>query len=99
MRIPIFMIFYSLKVNHEIGNGEHEIVRNLKLIKHHGCSLDAQPKLYPSNSDYEFVNKFKKNTYYCFAPSSVWYTKQLPIEKIYTSLNLEKTKEKKLTLS
>lgn len=86
-------IFYSLKVNHEIGNGEHEIVRNLKLIKHHGCSLDAQPKLYPSNSDYEFVNKYKENTYYCLAPSSVWFTKQLPVEKWVELINLFKEQE------
>ena len=85
--------FYTLKINHEIGNSEHEIVRNLKLIKHHGCSLDAQPKLYPSNSDYEFVNKYKEKTYYCLAPSSVWFTKQLPEEKWVELINLFKNQE------
>jgi lipopolysaccharide heptosyltransferase II len=89
---PLYL-FYTLKVNHEIGNGEHEIVRNLRLIKHHGCSLDAQPKLFPSNSDFEFVKKYKEKTYYCLAPSSVWFTKQLPKEKWIELINSFKENE------
>ncbi len=84
---------YSLKIKHEIGNGEHEIVRNLKLIQHHGCSLLAQPSLLPSQSDYIFVEKYKSNTYYCLAPSSVWFTKQLPKEKWIDLINSFKDNE------
>jgi ADP-heptose:LPS heptosyltransferase len=79
--------FYSIKIKHEIGNGEHEIVRNLKLIEHHGCSLLAQPSLLPSEKDFNSVKKYKNKTYVCLAPSSVWYTKQLPKEKWIELIN------------
>jgi heptosyltransferase-2 len=39
------------------------------------------PKLYPSSSDQEFTSPFKKETYICIAPGSVWATKRLPEEK------------------
>lgn len=73
--------FYTKKVNHKIEPGVHEVDRNQKLIEHLTDSVAAKPKLYPSPEDIEKVNKLKKDGYYCIAPSSVWFTKKLPIEK------------------
>jgi ADP-heptose:LPS heptosyltransferase len=73
--------FYTKKVNHKIEPGIHEVDRNQKLIEHLTDAIAAKPKLYPSAEDTEKVNKLKNDDYYCIAPSSVWFTKQLPIEK------------------
>ncbi len=73
--------FYTQRVNHKIEPGIHEVDRNQKLIEHLTDAISAKPKLYPSAEDIEKVNKLKKDDYYCIAPSSVWFTKQLPIEK------------------
>ncbi len=73
--------FYTKKVHHKIEPGIHEVDRNQKLIEDLTDAIAAKPKLYPSAQDIEKVNKLKKDDYYCIAPSSVWFTKQLPIEK------------------
>lgn len=73
--------FYTKKVHHKIEPGIHEVDRNQKLIEDLTDAIAAKPKLYPSPEDIEKVNKLKKDDYYCIAPSSVWFTKQLPIEK------------------
>src|SRR5690606_7305927 len=39
------------------------------------------PKLYPTAHDFETINRYKKSSYICIAPTSVWFTKQFPIEK------------------
>lgn len=76
-----FSFMFKQKIKHEIGNGKHEIERNLSLIAHHKCATFSQPQLFPNSKDIEFVDQYKNEIYYCLAPSSVWYTKQLPIEK------------------
>jgi ADP-heptose:LPS heptosyltransferase len=72
---------YKRKIKHTIGDGEHEVERNLKLIAHHNIPSFSNPVLYPSKEDYEKVSEYKNVDYFCIAPSSVWYTKQLPVEK------------------
>lgn len=72
---------YNKRIKHSIDKGEHEVVRNLKTIAHHGANKIAAPKLFPSREAYKAVEKFKETSYYCLAPASVWYTKQLPKEK------------------
>ena len=69
-------------MKHELQGGKHEVDRNLALIQH----LVAQPKsrrpeLFPSATDYDFVEQYQKEAYYCMAPASVWFTKQLPEEQ------------------
>ena len=39
------------------------------------------PKLYPSQADFDFVERYKKPNYLVFAPGSVWFTKRMPEEK------------------
>ena len=72
---------FTKKYRHNIGDGTHEIERNHQLIKQITDNLPAHPKLYPSNQDYENVLPYKKQEYVCMAPTSVWFTKQLPKEQ------------------
>jgi heptosyltransferase-2 len=74
--------FYTRKVPHIIGTGQHEINRNLELITHLTDSNSQLPKLYPTEIDYQYIIGWKKNgKYITISPSSVWFTKQWPKEK------------------
>lgn len=77
---PLSFLFKQ-SVEHSIGNGLHEIERNQKLIKEFTDDIAEKPKLYPSNQNYELVQSYKTAKYICLAPSSVWFTKQLPKAK------------------
>lgn len=80
---------FSKKVVHEIGNGKHEVRRNLELIEHVTDMKSEMPKLYPSATDEKLVSFHKtKGEYICIAPTSVWFTKQWPLEKWVELLKL-----------
>lgn len=72
---------YSKTVPHSLLQGDHEVTRNLSTIQHHGAQTLVRPEMYPSKEDVEKVADYKTSTYFCLAPASVWYTKQLPKEK------------------
>lgn len=74
-------LFFTKKINHQIGDGKHEVERNQQLIEHLTDSNAAKPKLYPHNDDELKINSLIKKPFVCMAPSSVWFTKQLPKEK------------------
>jgi lipopolysaccharide heptosyltransferase II len=76
-----FSFLFNEKIKHAIGEGKHEVNRNLDLIKSLADDRFIMPKLYPSENDYETVKKYKLKKYVCIAPTSVWFTKQLPGEK------------------
>lgn len=81
-----FSAFFDRKFPHFIGSKEdkvypHEIERNNALIEDITDSIAAKPKLYPSEADYQTILEYKGDPYYCMAPASVWFTKQLPITK------------------
>jgi len=76
-----FSFCYTRSIEHEINNGKHEVERNNRLIEDITDKNFALPKLYPSTADFDFVKKYQRQKYYCIAPSSVWFTKQLPKEK------------------
>lgn len=76
-----FSFCYTRKVKHVIGNGKHEIERNLELIAAITDNSMILPCLYPGKSDYDKVKEFKPFPYICIAPSSVWFTKQFPAHK------------------
>lgn len=82
---PLSFLF-SKKIKHEIG-ALHEAERNQKLIEGITDQQPAKPKLFPSPSDCANVEPMKKGTYLCIAPTSVWFTKQLPAEKWIDFLN------------
>jgi len=76
-----FSIFFTKKFEHIIGDGTHEIERNLSIIKEFGAVETKRPELYPTWEQFERVKAYQMETYFCFAPASVWFTKQLPKEK------------------
>lgn len=87
-----FSFAYTKSFSHEIGNGKHEVDRNLELIKHLSSNFKRQPKLYPSSEDFEAIQTYQTENYYCLAPSSVWFTKQAPKE-IWLNLIAKLTRE------
>lgn len=73
---------YTKSFPHEIGNGEHEVDRNLSLISEiYVPSIIRRPALFPSSSDFDKTKDLQAGSYFCLAPASVWATKQLPKEK------------------
>jgi ADP-heptose:LPS heptosyltransferase len=73
---------YTRKISHEIGNGKHEVRRNLELIEHITDMKSQGPKLYPGDNDEKLISFHKtKGAYVCIAPTSVWFTKQWSLEK------------------
>lgn len=76
---------YNRKYKHTIGNGQHEVERNFELIKPELTSPKKaiSPRLYGSEADQLLVDELLLgiSDYYVFAPASVWFTKQLPVEK------------------
>jgi heptosyltransferase-2 len=78
---------FTKKVPHKIGDGTHEVERNQNLIAELTDLSAQKPKLYPTNKDYESVEKYKGNKYVCIAPTSVWFTKQLPQEQWVKLIN------------
>ena len=76
-----FRFIYNKLIEHSLESGKHEIERNLMTIQDHGVKSFSPPQLFPSAADYSQVSDYKKNTYFCIAPASVWLTKQLPEEK------------------
>lgn len=76
-----FAFSYAIKIRHEIGNGKHEVERNLELIAHHGAEKLVKPHVYPSNADHAAVAQLVEQPFYTLAPASVWFTKQLPEAK------------------
>ncbi len=76
-----FAFCYTKKVRHVIGNGKHEVERNIELIADFTDNKKTMPRLYPSAKDIEQVKQYKAKPYICVAPSSVWFTKQFPKHK------------------
>ncbi|BDD09276.1 ADP-heptose--LPS heptosyltransferase II [Fulvitalea axinellae] len=85
---PMSFLF-SKKIKHTIsayqeGDSEttvHETDRNHALISEFTDEKTAKPRLYPTESDFDAVEKFKQGKYICMAPTSVWFTKQFPKDK------------------
>lgn len=77
---PLSLMF-TKRIAHVIGDGTHEVQRNLNLITHLTDDSFQLPKLYPSTNDYAAVRYYRDKPYVCIAPTSVWFTKQFPKEK------------------
>jgi heptosyltransferase-2 len=58
----------------------HETDRNQRLIEHLTDAIPAKPRLCPSEADQTVVSAYQSEPYICVAPSSVWFTKQLPVD-------------------
>jgi len=78
-----FSRFFTRRVPHVIGDGTHEVARNLRLLPEAvlGPAL-PQPRLYPTPADEAAATPYAAvGEYVCLAPTSVWFTKQYPEEK------------------
>jgi heptosyltransferase-2 len=80
-----FSLFFSKRFKHEMKPNWHEVDRNLHLIADLVTQPKKRPQLYPTLSDMERISSFQTQTYYCLAPTSVWFTKQAP-KKIWLEL-------------
>lgn len=78
---------FTKSFEHEIGNGTHEVERNLSLISEFGAETICRPKLYPSEHDKEIVKQYVGSNFVCVAPASVWFTKQMPSHKWVELIN------------
>lgn len=76
-----FSFCYSRKIKHEIGNGTHEVERNLSCIAHLGAEKRVRPQVFPTDAHRAKVNALQSVLYFTLAPASVWFTKQLPEER------------------
>lgn len=75
-----FSFLFSIKVKHQ-QQGIHETERNQKLIESFTSGRAVRPALYPLPHDFENVKQWKKSSYVCVAPTSVWFTKQWAFHK------------------
>ena len=78
-----FSFAFTNKVKHHISkNGKmHETARNIELLVDFIENPKIQMKLYPQATDFEKVANYKKEPYLVIAASSVWFTKQYPVNK------------------
>lgn len=76
-----FSYFFTKRFSHEIGNGLHEVERNLSLIQDWGVQKRVRPSLFPTDTDFERIRSFQNNPYVVLAPASIWFTKQLPVDQ------------------
>lgn len=76
-----FSRFYTLRLPHPILKGIHETDRNFSLISALGIVKQQKPWIKPTEEAERKVKDYQKEAYVCFAPASVWATKQLPVEK------------------
>ena len=76
-----FSFLYTKRFPHIIGNGTHEVTRNLSLLQEFGAAELIRPELFPTQDDFNTLAALQGEAYICIAPASVWYTKQLPEEK------------------
>lgn len=71
-----FAFGYTKKVEHHIGDGTHEIERNLLLID--DSPKLCRPRIFPGKSAEGKVSILLTPPFVCIAPASVWFTKQYP---------------------
>ncbi len=76
-----FSFTYSKSFDHRIGDGTHEVERNLSILKEFGAKPKIRPELFPNTDHFQQIQHYKTGNYFCMAPASVWFTKQLPAEK------------------
>ncbi len=76
-----FLMTY--RVPHEIGNGRHEVERNLDLMRiiNIDPSKEDRVKLYPGANATTSIAQYLDLPFVTISPASVWYTKQVPFEK------------------
>jgi len=79
---PLSFLF-TRKIKHYYGGDQpvHEITRNLELIKEFTDDNEFKPKLYPSQTDFNYIDALLSSKFITVSPASVWFTKQFPPSK------------------
>ncbi len=72
---------FTHRIKHDLESSLHETDRNQMLIEFITDHHRERPKLYPSEKDFEKIHAIATGNYVCIAPTSVWFTKQLPAEQ------------------
>jgi heptosyltransferase II len=76
---------FTVRVPHRFGTAEaplHEVERNLALVRALTDERFQRPVLYPRAQDRARAAELRPpQPYICIAPTSVWFTKQLPADK------------------
>lgn len=86
---PLAFMF-TKKIAHIVskqGVVRHEIERNNDLVADITDQSPFKPRLYPSEADFNIVEKYKTGLYVTISPASVWFTKQFPKEKWISFIN------------
>ena len=85
---PLSFLF-TKKIKHELKSesSRHEVDRNNDLIASFTDNKLIKPKLYPSQSDFNAIEKYHNSPYITVSPTSVWFTKQFPKEKWISFIN------------
>ncbi len=76
-----FSFLFNNKSPHKIGDGRHEVDRYNDLIESITDTTVFKPKLYPTFKQFSKIEKYVAKPFVTIAPSSVWFTKQLPMDK------------------
>jgi heptosyltransferase II len=76
-----FSFTFNFTARHKIGDGRHEVARLQSLVADICKNAVFRPRLYPSAEHRNSTEKYSLTPFVCMAPASVWFTKQLPIEK------------------
>lgn len=71
-----FAFAYTTSKPHSIGDGTHEIQRNLSLISENPEII--RPRIVPGTEAENTVDSYCQKSFVCIAPASVWHTKQYP---------------------
>jgi lipopolysaccharide heptosyltransferase II len=82
-----FSFLFTKKINHDVGNGKHEVERNQQLISYFTDADPAKPRLYPTQKNYDEIKNMVQSPFICIMPASVWFTKQYPEEKWVTFMD------------
>jgi heptosyltransferase-2 len=80
-----FARFFTQRIPHTFGTSAHslhEVDRNLRLIESLTDTSFQRPVLHPRAQDRDRAAALRPSgAYICIAPTSVWFTKQLPAHK------------------
>ncbi|MFT4738780.1 MAG: putative lipopolysaccharide heptosyltransferase III [Paraglaciecola sp.] len=79
-----FSLAFDKVVPHQVGEGRHEVERNLSLIDEVGL---IRPSLHLDRSMQKAVANYQSEPYVTIAPTSVWFTKQFPHERWVELIN------------
>lgn len=78
---PLSFAFTQVRP-HLMGQGIHEVTRNLHLLYPETEAPLTPPRLFPTPADEATVAPYvNRGPYICIAPTSVWFTKQFPEEQ------------------